>query len=291
MMYGMLDYQRIIKEFNQTLRLRSKSLFKTWMTVFVLWALITLMLRIFLPQAFIDEPGNILIIIYGYIPSGLLLMVALLSLRFHSEKATFQSLFANLYKQLSRDESIIINYETYPKEKQLFNQQGGLYPLYSTSRVKRKVSGQTKNGHSFTIYDTVIVTSSGKSSTTHFNGIYMVIKSNHDTYLQIRSSGKPRLKNITFEERENIKGFKIFTKQQDIGTVSYHVFVDELEKLRNQNSLRAIDLSIIPGEMHLGMYYKMQPARKQKEINQSIINHLYQHFLYELEIVDTLAEL
>ncbi|MBN2300363.1 MAG: hypothetical protein JXC31_04150 [Acholeplasmataceae bacterium] len=290
-MYTSLDYKNIHKEFKKSVKDRSGKLFKIWLTIFLIIVTGLVVLFIFIPKILQMDPWDVIVPIYGFVPAFVTLLLTIVSYNYVSEKPSYTYLYPEIYKKINLEESLFIKYESYLKGKPDFNNIGGLYTRHASVRVKRKISGQTLNGNEFSVYDATIITSNGKSSSTHFNGIYFQVKTDTSSFFQIRTHGSPKFKDMKFIKQDEFQDLKVYLKEDMHMSNKINAYIDFVRKHKSDFNVRTFDLSVIPGETHLGIWYKKHSARRQKSISVDKLNELYHYFMSELQMADQLVEL
>ncbi|GEM_PF-616468 len=290
-MYTNSEFTHIKKTYLSEVRIRNVKLFNIWLAIFSVFVIGFGILFVLVPDILTIDPWNWLIPVYGFIPALIVFLITITIYKYVSEIPAFNYLYSEIYKKINIDESLFIKYEPYLKEKQDFNIKGGLYTRYASAKIKRKVSGQTMNRHDFTIYDTTIVSSNGQSSTTHFNGIYYQIKTNTNTYFQVRTHGTPKMKGIKYIKKPEYQDIRVFVREGLQLNSELNAYIKFVRKYKDKFEIRAFDLSVIPGETHLGIWYKKHPARKQKNLSLDKINEIYKYFLEELDFADQIISL
>ena len=143
----------------------------------------------------------------------------------------------------------------------------------------------------FQIYNTTLVTSSGKNQQVHFDGIYYLVAKELNTVLQIRSNGSPKLKGVKFSRQNEFEDFKVYKLVDDTMTNIDYNLIRFYEKLIEREELKRVYLSVVKNQIHLGIWFKKHPLRKQKRIDLEKINQIYQLYMDQLQMIQSLSDL
>lgn len=290
-MYTESEFKTIFKTYQSKVKKRSRKLFIIWLSILILLVIGFGIILIIVPNILSMEPWNWMIPVYGFISAIIVFFIMIAMFVYVSGKPAFDYLYPEIYKKINLNESLLIKYESDVKEKQEFNNQGGLYTRFASLRVKRKVSGLTMDGHEFTIYDSTIISSNGKSSNTHFNGIYFQVKTNTDSYFQVRTHGSPKMKGMKFERRDDYPDIRVYTLEGLHVEQELRPYIEFVRKHKGRLDQKTFDISVIPGETHVGIWYKKHPARRQKHLSKEKLNEIYKYFLSEMDFADKIVSI
>ncbi len=285
------EFEIIKKAYDIQLKGRSKKVLKVWKICFASFIALLGMLFLIVPGIMKITPFMYLIPIYGGIIIVVLIVGVLISKYGISEKPAFEYVYPEIYKKINFDEGLFLEYTPYEKIKHTFNKEGGLYNRFSRVSTKRHVKGFMSDQIEFDIYDATLTTSNGKSQTVHFNGVYLIVKVNTNSYLQVRTKSSPKLKGIKFNRQKEIEDIKVFTEDEKQLLNTDYQYINFVKKLLSYEEYKHIELSVIPNELHLGLTYIKHPARKQKDLTFEKINNIMNYFKNEIYLVESLANI
>ena len=285
------EYEIIKRAYDSRLKGRSKKVFKIWSICFTSFIALVGILFLFVPKILEKDPFMYIIPIYGGMILVILIIGILVSKYGISEKPTFEYLYPEIYKKINFDEGLFLEYVSYEKIKKTFNKEGGLFNRFANVATKRHIKGYSSNQIEFDIFDTVLTTSSGKSQTVHFNGIYYIIKVNTNSYLQVRTKSSPKLKGVKFDRQKEIEDIRVFTETERQLLNTDYQYINFIKKLLAYDVYKHIELSIIPNEVHLALTYRKHPVRKQKDLTFEKVNWIMSHFKDELNLVESLTSI
>ena len=285
-MFHSAEFEKINKEYQKIINDKQQNTSKIWMIILLVFIMCVGLVFLIFGNIMEEEPGSFLVPIYGGIIFAVLLGGFLISKNVPSEKPTFNYLFDEVYKKLNLDEQKTLVYTPFQKEKFTFNKIGGLYTRIASVNVKRHVEGYTDSAHKFDIYDCTMVTSNGKSSTVHFNGVYYNIALPTTNYLQVRTSSSPRLKGHKYDRVKEIEDLRVFIDEDTQLLSKDEHIINFVRKIKSQPNIKHVAFGIIPGEVHVGITYKKHPARKQKSLTSNQLDSIYDYFTSELEFIE-----
>ena len=290
-MYTKDEFERIHRDLKKEQLKRKQKLLKIWGILLGITILLIALALIVFPDQFKNTDTAWILPVYGGIFLSVSLIGFLVSFNFLSEKPFYEYLYPTIIDKINREEGLFLTYEPYEKGKFEFNKIGGLFTYHALARVKRHIKGHTEEQLDFDIYDTTLTTSSNNSQQTHLDGIYYVLHKKLETKIQVRTRGKARIKGIKFEEVETRQNLKVYKEvKTHLNAIDYKLisFVENIEKA---NHLKQIYLSVVEDEIHLAIWYKIHPAKKQKKMTINILNQFYEYFMSELEQVQAIANL
>jgi hypothetical protein len=285
------EYIAIDKEMKRLLHDRTNLLKKIWGGLLALSTFLVILFVILFPNQF-NEPGTAWILpTYGGIAFVVTLIGFLVSMGYQSEKPYYEYLFKELFEKINLDEGLYLTYTPYDKEAKEFNKVGGLFTRYASVKTKRHVSGVTEEQIPFDIYDCTMITSNGKSSVTHFDGTYFVLHKNVNTILQVRTNGSPNLKGMSYSRLKEFNTVKVYKQEDALMTSVDGAFITFIERLREEEQYSKIFLSVVDGEIHLGLWYRKNPGRKRNDLTIDSVNRYYQYFKSELQLLEQLSQI
>jgi hypothetical protein len=204
--------------------------------------------------------------------TGLAFIFYLLLPLFTPESSLYNIVIKDIIYQMGLDKQMMIEYDTYTKEKDLIN-ASGLYPK-GTSKINRFIMTFNTDDHpEVKALYSEIFTQSNNSRYTYLKGLYIVIQSlNHDIF-QIRTKGKEKLKDIKLEKNKLSDGTKTFTDQdKDIPKIYFDIYNDLKDKHKE------VEIAGIEDEIHIAInpYFNF---KREKQIT----NDVYQKYYKEIE--------
>lgn len=290
-MFTISEFERINTEFNQELSKRKEKLTKIWGIALLLTVIIIIGFIIAFPNQFKNPGVSWILPTYGGMLFATVLTGFLITLGYRSEKPFFNVLFEAIYQKINMSEGMFLNYKAYDNEDKSFNKRGGLFTSYATVRIKRHIIGDSDGHNHFNIYDTTMTTSSGKNQTTHFNGVYITLDKQFNTCIQIRTNGSPKLKGVSFDKNKEIEGIKVYKESgKELTNIDLQL-IQFATKLSQNQLYKKVYLGVVDGQIHLALWYRKHPARKQKSITVETMNKLYTYFLSEYTLINNLANI
>ncbi|MGE4319951.1 MAG: hypothetical protein AB7E61_00715 [Acholeplasmataceae bacterium] len=263
--------------------------------------LITVLLGVgqYILNQLMDEQNDAYIVIYFFllfsmIITGLVAVIALIAYISKMTMGTFYSyIFLEVIEHMNQHEGLFYKYSNEKeKHKELapLIEPGHLFPHGGiTSRYH--ISGFTKVQHPFDLFDLSIVTNSGQSSTTHFDGIYFKMHTELNTEVQIRNLSKPRVKGLKFDvvrQDEKVKVFK--PENQHMNEEDERLYV-LMKPFYQDMRIRYAFLSVVNHELHLAIWYKKHPLRRFKTFDINQLNEILNSFNHLFEIMNQFDEL
>lgn len=289
-MFTSEEFDKINVEYNKKISERRKKLKKIWGVLLVITLLVLVLLIVIFPNQFRDESTAWILPVYGGMLLGTTLIGFLVSLNYISEKPAFEYLYPEIIKKMNETEDLFLEYFAYEKEKSEFNHNGGLFTKYASVKNRRHVKGSSEEQYRFDIYDCTMTTSSGKNQQTHFDGLYYLIHKQVSTVLQVRSNGSPKLKGVKYDKQEQIENIRVFKeREQELNNTDYS-YIRFIERLNDDTKYKRVYFSIVNNELHLALWYKKHPARKQKTLTYDSLEKIYEFFLDEYKLINQIAE-
>ncbi len=290
-MFTRSEFEEINNEFNAKQAERRKKLVRVWGFVLGIVSFIIVVFIVAFPNQFDNESTAWILPTYG----GILFLIAfigfLISTKFQSEKPVFEYIYDEIIQKINMDEGLFLNYKAYDKEDRGFNKIGGLFTSFASVRVRRHISGDTEEHHHFNIYDCTMTTSSGNSQQTHFAGVYFVVNRQLNTSLQIRTNGSPKLKGVKFDRQDEFDGLKVYKEREQNMTNIDHTLLTFMNRFSENEEYKRVYLSVVDGQIHLALWFKKNPANKQKIINIETMNRLKEYFMSEYQIINDISSI
>lgn len=290
-MFTLSEFNKIKSEYLKKQNDRRKKLKAIWGILLGFTVLLILFFVILFPNQFKDGETAWILPTYGGMALATTLIGFLITIQYTSEKPFFEYVYKEVYNKLNMDEGLFFEYYPYKKTSREFNTNGGLFTRLASVKSRRHVKGRTEDQIPFDIYDCTMTTSNGKSQQTHFDGTYIVIKKQLHSIFQVRSNGSPKLKGVKFdrvEEAENIKTYK--ERDKDLTNLDL-VYLRYINRLKENLQYKRVYFSIVDGEIHLALWYKKHPARKQKSFTIETLNKVYNVFYDEYKLINEINEI
>jgi len=284
-MFTNSEFERIQNKFMVMQKERRNKISKIWGFFLGLTVLVIIIMIMIFPKQFNSGATVWILPTYGGMVLVTTLTGFLISIMFMSEKPFFDYLYEEMNQKINMDEGLYLEYQSYDKENRGFNKTGGLFTSFASVSIKRHISGSTEEQHKFDIYDCKMVTSSGQSQQTHFDGVYYILEKELNTSIQLRSNGSPKLRKTKFIKQEGYTDFKVFKQQeQNLSNIDYQL-IRFYEKLIDNPDYKRVYLGVTDNKIHLALWYKKHPARKQKQLTLETYNRLYSYFLNEYKLI------
>jgi len=286
LMFTSSEFDRINKEYKEKQNERRRKLKTIWGVLLGITVFVLLLLIYIFPNQFDNEDTFWIMPTYGGTALATTMIGFLITIKFTSEKPFFEYVYPEIYKKLNMTEELFFEYHGYEKQNREFNTKGGLFTRMASVKSRRHVKGATEDQIQFDIYDCTMTTSSGKSQQTHFDGTYIIIHKQLHSLLQVRTNGSPKMKGIKFDRKEevdNIRAFKEKEKELSNLDLSYVRFI---VRLSEDPQYKRIYFSIVDGEIHLALWHKKHPARKQKTFTVESLNNIYNVFFDEYKLIN-----
>lgn len=290
-MFTNSEFQRLNSAFQELQNNRRTKFKRIWGGFLIGTVLVVIVLILIFPDQFHKPDTNWILPVYGGMAFLITLIGFILSFKYLSEKPFFNYLYSEIYKKINLDESLFLNYKAYDNEDKSFNKVGGLFTRMASVTVRRHILSKTDEQTPFDIYDCLMITSNGKSQQVHFDGVYFVLKKTTNTSIQVRTSGSPRLKGIKFSQHKEFEDIKVYKEIGESINNNDKLFINFVRQLAKQSKYKKVFLSVVKGQIHLGLWYKKHPARKQKVISVQVLNDLNNYFLSELNIIRDLENI
>lgn len=285
-MFTLSEFDRISIEYNKKQNERRKTLKKIWGVLLGLTVFLILLLFFLFPNQFNNEDTVWIMPTYGGMALVAALIGFLIALKYTSEKPFFEHVYPEVYNKLNMNEGLFFEYQSYEKTSREFNTKGGLFTRMASVKTRRHIKGTTEDQVQFDIYDCTMTTSSGKNQQTHFDGTYIIIRKQLHTLLQVRTNGSPKLKGVKFDRLEEVEDIRAY-KERDIDISNLDLtYIRYISRLRDNPEYKKTYFSIVDGEIHLALWYKKHPARKQKSFTLEVLNKVYDVFLNEYKLIN-----
>ena len=213
---------------------------------------------------------KILSMVFGGI-TVLLFVLSLILRSTTSEKPLFEFMYKAVVDNQNFRRGQAISYTPSPKDLEVVA-DGGMFPRMATRQIRFVMNVPLENGQNARIFDAYLYTQSSKSRYVYFDGLYIVYAKPHTGYFQLRTTGSPKLKGVSFDKTrtaEKIREFVETGKSLRIPEVYYGLFTT----LRERYPKSKIYIGATASELHLGISnYPL--FRKMKTCTEETIRQL-----------------
>ena len=290
-MFQQNEFELINKEFQNLQKKRMKKITKIWGKLLVITIILIVLAIVIFPKQFNNAATVWILPTYGGMALLGSLTGFLISIKYTSEKPFFEYLFPEIIQKINLNEGLYLEYEAYTKQDKEFNKDGGLFTRFAAIRVRRRLVGYTEEQLKYKIYDCTMTTSSGNNKQTHFDGSYFIIDKSVLTKLQIRTNGSPKQKGVKFEKQDDIEDFRVYKELGVSSSNLDHKYLRFMESLKTDLNKKRIYLSVVEGQIHLAIWYRKHPIRKQKQVTLEVLNNYALNFLDDIKMINQLANI
>ncbi|MCK5812484.1 MAG: hypothetical protein KAG94_06260 [Clostridiales bacterium] len=223
---------------------------------------------------------------------GLFILVTLtyfIVLQHYSNKKLFYQYF---YKAITEDVSktlkIQLEYES-PIKGNEYSRKNGLFTEIATYKTRYRISYNNKNNGQITIYDSNIVTHTGKTTVVHFDGDYYVLEHSEDNAFQLRSNGSPKLKGMRFEKVKTRQDIKEYIKKFENASIKKKYY-DVFDYIKRQYPKKKVYISCVANEIHIAIWRPIV-FKKLNQITDEKYNLLKQNIIKRVELANKIYEI
>lgn len=287
-MYIHEECEATCKEYKKMVKERSAKNQKIWTLILVGFVVVLVSVALF-TKILENETGLILYFVYGGMILVGLIVAVFISFLTISEKPAFRYLYKEIYDKINLEKGVFYEYTSYEKGDWDFNKIGGIFSKFCRVSLRRHLKGTSPNYNSFDIFDTILITGSGKNKHVHLNGMYFVVKKSNPTLFQVRTNGKPHLKGIKYDRVEDIEEYKVYLEEGKTMSNIEHKFMETVTRLKRNLKAKKVYLSVTHNEIHFA-YVPKVPIRKQYNISILQMNEVYNDFLDEIRFIDELVD-
>ena len=290
-MFTQNEFEQINIGFKSKNTNKRRYLVKVWRVLLGFTTSIIVIAIFMFPKQFDNEDTSWILPLFGGISLLTMFIGLLISTQYHSEKPFMEFIIDEIIQKINSYEGLFLKYKAYDKEDREFNKVGGLFTRFASVHVKRHISGDAEENHLFNIYDCRLITSSGNSQQTHFYGVYFVLNKQFNTSLQIRTNGSPKLKGAKFSRQEGFEGLKVYKEKEQTMTNIDHTLLTFMTKLSENKDYKRVYLSVIDGQIHLALWYRKHPVKKEKVITLEGLNRLSAYIMSEYQMINVLSQI
>lgn len=287
-MFTNSDLEHINKEYQIRIQQRRKKMMSVWSACFAVVVSLIIFFIVIFPNQFSNENTVWILPSYGGLLFVVTLLGTLISMYYVSEKPYYDYVLRSVVEKINLDEGLYHEYSAYDKDQKPVFVEGGLFTRHASEVVKRHISGVTEEEHPFDIYDCTLTTSSGKSSTTHFKGIYFVLKKQFPTTIQVRTKGTPKWKGVDVDKVNDNRTYKVFKlKDQAMNQVDYDL-VKLFQSTCKNLMIKDAFMSVLPDQLHFAVWYQKLPYKKEKVLTYQLLQSLYNEISKEYLVINQL---
>jgi len=283
-MFTTSEYGFIEEEYTKLLDSKTKKPKVVSSRLFMIFAI--LIILVLFSGIMKNEPWDLIVPIVGSIIFLILIIFLLISFKYTSEKPFYEYIVKKIIDKINYNLDLNIQQMEIVKTKYDFNSKGGIFTRFSSTKVRMHLQGHSVHGKPFDLYETILITSDGKTQTTHLNGVYIVTPSNENFYQQIRTNGSPHLKGNKYDLIEKTDEFRNYL-DKDTKMISVNdQYVNLFKKLHQSLGYKKAYMSIVEKEVH----FAIQPVKlyEYKELSFEKINEAYDEIKNLIELVDKL---
>ncbi len=285
------EFRHIKKEFDLKQKQRKQKLMVIWGVLFLVSVVAIVSILLFVPIDFDNDDVVWILPVYGGLAIVGTLVGFIISMLFQSEKPFYTYLYDEVIQKINLSEGLFLKYSSYVKDTDKFNHRGGLFTRGAAVSINRHINGMSHDNHAFDIYDCRMVTSSGKSSHTHFDGVYLVIDKHIDTDIQVRSNGSPRLKGVKYQKQEGFTSFKVYKPEGQTLNDLDQKMIALFKSFYEDMNYKYVYISVVDDEIHVGIWYRKHPARKLKPVTFESLNKVAHYFLKEYALINKTSDI
>lgn len=288
-MYTNREFDQLKENFMLEQKKVTKKVNKIWRFFLILSFVLCGLAIVIFPNQFSNPETVWILPVYGGMALLSTLIGFLVTLNFTSEKPFYTVLYKDIIEKYNRDEGVFLDYKAYDKESKEYVKVGGLFTRFATVNNKRHISGNTENQWHYDIYDTILTTSNGKSQSTHFYGIYYVLKKSPDTRIQVRTNGSPKLKGVKFDRHKSFEDIRVYKEENVMLNNMDNEFIKLTKRYHNRPNIKRVYLACLDDEIHFAIWYNKLPTKKVKNLTLDQVNKYYDYFKAELQVLDELS--
>ena len=243
----------------------------------------------FLTMTLIDMDYLGLWVIIGLVSFIITLILFLVFKTQLKNRILYDVIYPRAVSLFNQEHDRTFQFEFKPKLEKTFNQDMGLFTKYASVSSTYKMTSQTDQGTDITIQACRLVTSNGKSSTLHFDGVYLILPISGIPYQQLRTDGKPRLKDVSFARLEDYPDDKLYVQEDQIARGVHPFLMQVFEELPDQFELKRHYIASNKSEVHLALWLRKKPtmpkAITSEELDR-VVNPLHHVMQYALQLFD-----
>lgn len=284
------NFEQLKISYNEMIVERRNHALKIWAYIFIAYAGVMVGLVFVFPKLFFTI-GGIFYIVYGSIAGALLIVFLFLIIFIKSTRPIYTLLINNIIKNINEKNNSFYTYIFYPKNMRYINQNGGLFYRSCSMNVRYMIKGQTKDNTEFSVLNTRVFTSNGKSTTTYFDGNYIVINKGIKNKFQIKTKYKPYLKDIKLQKIDNQSIFKIYVEDTGLNNDFYKKYGNLMEILKNKLSAYNIYLGTTDNEVHFAYENNLIKIKNPKELTMEYYNTLQENIENVLNLPNIIMEI
>jgi hypothetical protein len=193
------------------------------------------------------------------------------------ERPLYTIVIKDIVNRIALDKQMMIDYDTYIKEKELIK-RSGLFPKGANQTNRFSLTFSTDNHTQVKLIYAHVFTQTNNSRIDYLKGLYMIITCMNPDVFQIRSKGRPRLKDVDLEKLKLEKGLTLY----DHHPQENHPYLELMAALKER--FKQVDIGAIEDEIH----FAIQPMFKFKR-EKAITEEVYKDYYQQIESAIDLA--
>jgi hypothetical protein len=268
-----IKYQEAVKQNKEKRKKIGQTIFMISLLLFFVAYIIDMLISV--------EATFIIMLVFVGISVVSLLIMLLLPI-YINEKPLFNVLVNEIVNDINLNEQRNIDYQAYPKEKELFD-RSGLYTKQSSKLNRFQMMVSTDYHTNVNLFFTEIFTQTDKTRVVYLKGLYIKFDTMNENLFQIRKKGKEKHKGIKLEKEVLEDKTKLFTDGNPIDP-TYLSLYDKLNDRYKQ-----VDISGIDRQLHIGIhdFFKF---KREKQITEEVYNHYYKMIKEAIDLVDEISD-
>lgn len=176
-----------------------------------------------------------------------------------------------------------LSYLAKPKITSEFNKEMGLFTRGAGVSTEFQIKGFIEQDE-IKIYKNLLTTSDGKTTYTHFNGLYIIYNNKFTNKIyQLRSKGRPSLKGVKFQRLED-EDVRVFIPKDDPNEYLDSNIINIFKSLNQKIDNKALYIGSNKEEIHIAIEPKMKFTCKN-EIDLVSFEEYFNSFTHILRVV------
>lgn len=201
----------------------------------------------------------------------------------------YNVIYPRAVRLFNQEHDLTFAFQFKPKIDKTFNSEMGLFTRYASVSCTYQMNAQLDTGNPITVQACRLVTSNGKSSTLHFDGIYLVLPISGIPTQQLRTSGKPKRKDMKFDRVEDYPDNRLYLQKGQISSGPHPYLLQVFEELPDLFDLKHYYVGSNEKEVHVALWMRHKPSMP-KEINteelDKIVQPLHKVMQYSISVLE-----
>ena len=207
---------------------------------------------------FLLEVPFIVLSATGGLSLMVLLIVYLVSTYGGRKHLMYDLIYQRAIQLYNQEHDETYRYESRPKLDKAFNVDMGLFTRFATIYSNFRAQGLDPQNTPI-VQQCRMVTSNGKSSQIHFDGIYIILPISGIPTQQLRSSGRPALKGIKMEKLEDYD-MKAYRPQETPDITIHALLMGVYQELPDMFDIKHHYVGSNGSQVHVALWFKKQPS-------------------------------